>query len=186
MENKREVQPPFTNHTTLDGATCRDFLALSWPRNAGATRWVLAGVAVVAAGWGAGQLWLEGLPALPYAAALFFMAAAALFLAFWGWVLRIKKYTAAQRRAWGAPTLDKTVYFYDGYFEQQSALGTLRFSYGRISRVRKNRRCLLLDMGSSAMLLRRDGLEPADEAALLAFVAARGRAGAGALEKDRQ
>jgi hypothetical protein len=150
---------------------------MTWGKNAGVLRWVLVGLAFFATLWGGVRLTLDGANVVLYAAAMFFLAAVSLFLGVWGWVLRIPKYTAAQKRLWGAPSLEKTIVFYDDHFEQVSRLGTLRFSYERVTQVKTHGRSLLLLMGQNAMLMQRDGFDKTDEAAFLAFLAKK-RAGA--------
>lgn len=160
----------FVNHTVMDADTCRDFLALSWPKNAGATRWVLLLAGLSAGAYGLWQL-VGGTGRLWYAAGMLLMAALALFLACAGWLLRLRRYTLAQQRAWGGPTLEKTVRFYEDGFEQQSRLGSLAFGYGRVTGLRHNRRAILIYMGPQALLVSRGGFEgEGAEAAFLAFM----------------
>lgn len=148
------MEPLFTNHTLLDKTTCRHFLAMAWPKNAGPARWVLLAAGLAALVYGAvvaaGGNWA-------YAAAMFLSGLLALFVGGWGWLVRLGRYTQAQQRAWGGPTLQKTVRFYPDCFVQHSALGQLSFEYVAVTRVKRRGNMLLLWMGPSALLLAADG-----------------------------
>lgn len=163
-------RPLYTNHTTMDKKTCKSFLSMTWPRYAGAIRWVLLGLAVFALAYGLWRLFTEKSDAAMYVTAMLLIAAVALFLALWGWVLRIKRYTTAQQKSWGAPSSEKTVRFYDDCFEQENGHGVLRFDYGRVTSVKKTRDMLLLMIGPSSVLMRRDGFELEDDADFLMFL----------------
>lgn len=156
------MEPLFTNHTTMDAAACRRFLAFTWGKNAGGVRWVLLATAVLAIVYGAMQLVARGAAGVPYALGMLGVGGVAVFLSFWGWVLRAGRYVRAQQALWGGDTLDKAVRFYPGYFEQESRLGKMRFEYADVTRVREKRGALLVEMGQSAMLLCTAGFAEGD------------------------
>lgn len=164
------MEPLFTNRTTMDAAACRRFLALTWGKNAGALRWVLAGTSLLALAYGALQLAARGLAGLPYALAVLLLGGVAAFLAVGGWRLRAGGYIRAQQALWGGDTLDKTVEFYPDRMEQKTRLGKLSFGYGQVTRVRERRGAVLVEMGASAMLLSAGGFGLKTAAEFMEFI----------------
>lgn len=163
-------RPLYTNTTILDKKTCRKYLSMTWPYYAGAIQWMLIGLAAFTFAYGLWRLFTEKNEAVFYAAALFFIAAVALFLAFWGWALRVKRYTAAQEKSWGGPSSERIVRFYDDHFEQESNRGTLQFKYDRITSVKKNSSMLLITMDLSYIIMRRDGFGVEGDADFIRFL----------------
>lgn len=157
------MEPIFVNNTRMDAASCREFLALTWSRNAGFVRIILIIVAVLAGVYGVVQLFL-GEPALIlYAVLMFVMAALAIFLASFGYLFRLKRYTKEQFRLWGGPALDKEVRFYEDYFVQESD-GQMRFLYTQVTKVKFGRKGVLLFFGDSALIMDRWGFGSAEKA----------------------
>lgn len=151
------MEPQFVNHTKMDKATCRSFLALSWPRNAGTLRIVMLATAIFAIVYGVLQLVVSGLVGWTYAAGMALMGAAALFLAQYGYLLRLNQYVVAQQKAWGSPTLDKEVLFYENFFVQKTRLGEIQFSYKKLTKINQNKTAMLLWMNKEALLLNKNG-----------------------------
>lgn len=164
------MKPKFTNKTTMDGGSCREFLALAWPKNSGLMRWLLLAVALFAVGYGVLQLVLFGGQIVPYAVLVIAMGGVAFFMAFWGYFLRLPLYKKKQQQAWGGPSLSKTVLFFESDFLQHSRLGELTFRYAEIDSLRQGRRSLLIGMGSGALLLDIDGFADNSYPAFLAFL----------------
>lgn len=147
------MEPDYINETVMDAAGCRDFLALSWGQNNRVVRLLLVGVGLFAFGSGIYRLAFLRPDETATGLALLALGALALFLSFFGYLLQAPGYTRRQQRAWGGPTLEKQLLFYAGHLEQQSRLGTHRFAYSQLCRLRHNRRAYLLQFEGGAALL---------------------------------
>lgn len=158
------MEPIFTNRTLMDAAACRQFLALTWSRGNGLMRVVMVAVAALAAVYGAFQL-LAGREFLVYALLLFAVAALALFLAFFGYLLRVRRYVRRQQELWGGPTLEKDIYFYEDYFLQKTRLGQQRFMYHQVTAVRFGRRSAVLLFGNQGLQLDPQGFGDGEKSA---------------------
>lgn len=152
-----DEQARFVNKTTLNKDTCRDYLALTWTHNAGVLRWLMLGVAALALGYAGFLVWRLGPQGLLTAGLMLLLGAAAVYLAQWGWQMRLKNYTASQQHAWGADTLDKTVWFGEQDFCQASALGEPAFSYEKVDGLLEGKTSVVIKMGQHALLIKKDG-----------------------------
>lgn len=151
------MEPLYHNKTCMDARACREFLALTWGKNVGVFRVILVVVAVFAVAYGILQLVLGQGGLLVYALLLFLMADVAIFLAFFGYLMRVGRYLREQQKLWGGDTLDKEVWFYEEYFLQKTRLGELRFLYPQLTKVSCNRRGVVLFFGSQALYMDRQG-----------------------------
>lgn len=163
------MQPAFTNFTVMDRETCREFLALTWGKNAGVMRIVLAAVGAFSIGYGLWQF-LARRSDFGYFAGMALMGLVALFLGMLGYLLRLPGYIRRQQKQWGGDTLEKRVEFYPERFVQHSRLGMLDFAYKDVTRVRTGRKTVLILMGSGALLMRKDGFGKNDWREFLRFL----------------
>lgn len=166
------MEAMYVNETTMDKSTCRDFMSLTWPQNGGWLRKVMWGVAALAVVYAGALIWQYGTGDLLYVVALLLMAAAAVFLAQWGWLLRLGRYTRGQQAAWGGATLEKTLTFEKSGITQESRLGTLHFSYEALTALSLGTQVLILWMGNQVILLSRSGFTTGSETDFIAFAQA--------------
>lgn len=162
----------FANETVMDKDTCRDFLSLTWSRNAGPVRVLLLATAMFSIFWSGFQLYNYGPGQWKYALGIFILGAVALFLGQWGYLLRLGQYTKAQQTQWKHPTLKKEVFFYEQEFIQRSELGELHFRTCQIDKLLANKRCFVICMGPHALLLKRDGFRHGAQEDFIKYICA--------------
>ncbi len=160
----------FANTTIMDKDTCRDFEALNWSINAGVFRILLLAVGAFSIFWSVFQVVNKGWIDLFSVVGIFVMGLIALFLGQWGYLLRVKRYTKIQQELWGADTLKKDVLFFEDVFVQTSKLGELTFDYSQVTKLVANKRSIVIRLGHSALLLKRDGFSVGTEAEFIAFM----------------
>ncbi len=165
------MDPIYINHTVMDKRTCKDFLALTWGKNAGVLRWVLLAVGAASILYGLWQVITMGLPGLIFLIGMSIMGGVALFLGLWGWKMQSRRYIRQQTAQWGDDSLEKDVYFYDDGFDQDSRLSELSFDYPDVVRVLQNKRTVLFQMEKGALLIAKAGFKPEELEPFLAFIA---------------
>ncbi len=153
------MQAKFTNKTVMDKKTCRDFLSLTWPQNAGVLRYVLLGAAAASFGYAIFQLAVLGPAAIGYAIGLFLMGGVAFFMGQFGYYTRLGTYTKRQQQAWGAEKFEKEVNFYDTAMEQVYQGRSLSFTYDKITKILHNKNCIVFCFGKEALLVQKHGFE---------------------------
>lgn len=160
----------YINKTTLDAASCKEFMSITWAKNLGWMRYLLWSAGAVGLVYGAALLWQNGVTSLGYAIFLFVLAAAAIYLAKWGWQLRLKRYTRQQIDAWKGETLTKEVRFGKEGITQESPLGTLQFPYEKLTFLTLGNRMLVLWMGNQVLMLERAGFTKGTEADFIQYI----------------
>ena len=165
------MDPIYINHTVMDKKTCKDFLALTWSKNAGILRWVLIAVGVASIAFGLWQVITLGLAGLGMLIGMLIMGGVALFLGLWGWKMQSRRYIMQQTAQWGDDSLEKDVYFYDDGFDQESRLGELSFDYPDVVRVLQNKRTVLFQLEKGALLISKAGFKPEELEPFLTFIA---------------
>ena len=164
------MQAKFHNKTTMDKKTCKDFLSLTWPQNAGMLRYVLLGAAVASFGYAIFQLFILGPAAIGYAIGLFLMGGVALFMGQFGYYTRLGMYTKRQQQAWGAEQFEKEVNFYDDKMEQIYNNRSLSFKYKKITKLLQNKNSIVFCFGQEALLVQKKGFEGATAEECIAFI----------------
>ena len=164
------MQAKFHNKTTMDKKTCKDFLSLTWPQNAGMLRYVLLGAAVASFGYAVFQLFILGLAAVGYAIGLFLMGGVALFMGQFGYYTRLGMYTKRQQQAWGAEQFEKEVNFYDTSMEQVYQGRSLAFTYDKITKILQNKNCIVFCFGQEALLVKRQGFKDGEDEKCINFI----------------
>ncbi len=164
------MKPLFQNITVMDKHMAARFYAVSWPKNLGFLAVALSAVGVFAVAYGVFYIMAGGSGAVLYGVAMFLMAAGALFLAFFGYLLRLGRYVQAQQKLWGGPILQKQVDFFDEDFTQTTRLGRSAFRYDMLTGVTCRRGVVVLWMGKYALVMDDAGFAKGGHDAFLLFI----------------
>ena len=159
------------NHTEMNLAVCRELLAITWAKKAGALRTVLMSIGGFLVLYAAFSSIQQGAGALGRAVILLLVGILSVFMGGWGYLFRLPFFMQRQRRLWGAKTLTKTVKFFPHNFEQQSSLGRLTFAYKDISHVLAGKSTVVLMVKGTVLQMDKNGFENGSYADFKRFLA---------------
>lgn len=160
----------FINHTVMDKKTCKDFFALTWPKNAGKMRYVLVGFGALSVLYGFVQVILFGLGGVGSLISFSILGGVGLYLGQWGYKLKLGEYVKKQQMAWGAPTFEKDVTFYEDGLKQEYPQGVVEFKYSQLTHMLHNKNSIVFCFGKDALLVKKDSFTKGTAEECLAFV----------------
>ena len=165
------MEPEYINHTEMNAKTCREMMALTWSKNSGAMRIFLFAIGGFAIAYSVWLVIQQGIAVAAMVSLMVLLGLFAIFVGLWGYILRMPKSLKDQQKLWGGPTLAKTVRFLPYTFEQESPLGTLKFSYDEISKVMEGKTTVILLVKGAALQMEKAGFGDKSYADFLGFIA---------------